>query len=75
MARYEQAVALAPDHDELQFWAGIALFRQGREDDAIALFRKAFAQNPAMARLVPRLVPLGLVREDAVARITDAAGQ
>ncbi len=75
MARYQQAFALAPDHDELQFWAAIALFRQGREDDAIALFRKAFAQNPAMARLVPRLVPLGLVREDAVARITDTTGQ
>ena len=74
MARYEQAFALAPDHDELQFWAGIALFRQGREDDAIALLGKAFAQNPAMARLVPRLVPLGLVRELDVGRITDLAG-
>lgn len=69
MACYQQALELAPDHDELQFWAAVALFRQGREEDATALFRKAFAQNPGMARLVPRLVPLGLVRQDAVARI------
>jgi uncharacterized Ntn-hydrolase superfamily protein len=71
MEIYRRAFDFAQEHDELQFWAAVALFRQGRERDAEDLFRKAFAQNPAMAKLVPRLVPLGMVREDAVERIVD----
>jgi uncharacterized Ntn-hydrolase superfamily protein len=68
--RFERALELAPEHDEVQFWVAVTLFAQGREDEASALFGKAFAQNPAMADLVPRLVPLGMVRAQDVARIT-----
>jgi uncharacterized Ntn-hydrolase superfamily protein len=68
-----QAMALSPDNDELQFWAGLGLFRQGREPEGEALLRQAFAKNPAMARLVPRLVPLGLVRAEDVGRIAKIA--
>ena len=75
MAMYERAFTFAPDHDELQFWAAVAMNRQGREDDATALFRKAFTSNPGMARLVARLVPLGLVSADAVARIEGLAAR
>jgi uncharacterized Ntn-hydrolase superfamily protein len=66
MATYERAFGFAPEHDELQFWAAVALFRQR---DAENLFRRVFAQNPGMVLLVSRLVPLGMVREDAVERM------
>jgi uncharacterized Ntn-hydrolase superfamily protein len=68
---YIEARALAPENDELQFWSALALLRAGREDDAMALFKQAFAQNPPMADLLPRLVPLGLVADDPglIARI------
>jgi uncharacterized Ntn-hydrolase superfamily protein len=68
--RYERALELAPENDELQFWAAVGLFRQGQVDEASALFRRCFAQNAGMADLVPRLVPLGLVRAEDVGRIT-----
>lgn len=64
MRAFAQARALAPDNDELQFWAAITLFRTGHEDAALPLFREAFARNPALAELVPRLVPLGMAPSD-----------
>lgn len=72
---YERAFNLVPDHDELQFWAGIGLLRRGRDADGEAMLRKCFAQNPAMARLVPRLVPLELVRAEDVDRIVALADE
>jgi uncharacterized Ntn-hydrolase superfamily protein len=72
---YERAFRLVPDHDELQFWAGISLFRRGHEAAGTEMLRKCFAQNPAMARLVPRLVRLGLVRAEDVDRIVQIGGK
>jgi uncharacterized Ntn-hydrolase superfamily protein len=68
-ARYERALELAPENAEIQFWAGITLFRQGEEGEAGAALRRAFALAPSFADLVPRLVPLGLVRAKDVERI------
>jgi uncharacterized Ntn-hydrolase superfamily protein len=70
---YERAFSFVPDHDELQFWAGIGLFRRGNDAEGADMLRKCFAQNPAMARVVPRLVPLGLVRPEDVERIVKIA--
>lgn len=69
---FARARELAPENDELQFWSALTLFRSGSEDEALALFREAFARNPALVDLVPRLVPLGLVKDDAavIERIT-----
>jgi uncharacterized Ntn-hydrolase superfamily protein len=67
--RYARALELAPENAELQFWAAITLFREGAQDEALPILRRAFGQNPRLADLVPRLVPLGLVREADVDRI------
>ena len=71
MRRYAEARELAPENDELQFWSALALFRAGREDEAMYLFREAFRRNPALAALVERVAPLGLapVDREALARI------
>ncbi|MCL6645666.1 MAG: DUF1028 domain-containing protein [Dehalococcoidia bacterium] len=57
----ERALALAPENDELRFWAALALFRSGREEEALTMLREVFARGPQWAELVPRLAPLGLV--------------
>ena len=67
--RYARALELAPENAELQFWAGITLFRQGEEQEASTVLRRAFALKPSFADLVPRLVPLGLVKADDADRI------
>jgi uncharacterized Ntn-hydrolase superfamily protein len=67
--RYGRALELAPENAELQFWAGITLFRQGEHDEAAAILRRTFALSPPLADLVPRLVPLGLVRAEDVGPI------
>lgn len=64
MALYAQAKALAPDDEQILFFAALAMLRQGREQEAFAELRAAFAVTPALADLVPRLVPLGAVADD-----------
>jgi uncharacterized Ntn-hydrolase superfamily protein len=69
MERYRRALELAPDNDELQFWAALSLFKQGRASEAEPLFRAAFAANPPLADLVARVEHLGMVRAEDVSRI------
>lgn len=63
MQRFNEACALAPENDELRFWAALALIRAGREDDAAPMLRQTFARAPGFADLVPRLTPLGMVAD------------
>jgi uncharacterized Ntn-hydrolase superfamily protein len=60
----ERSLALAPDNDELRFWAAVTLFRSGREDEALAMLREVFSRGPQWAELIPRLAPLGLLPEE-----------
>ena len=53
--RYEQAAALAPDNDELLFWAGLAAVQQGRREAGLERVRRAMEANPAWGELLPRL--------------------
>jgi uncharacterized Ntn-hydrolase superfamily protein len=71
-AAYALARELAPENDELRFWAAVTMLHHGRNDEAIALFREAFARNPALEELLPRLVPAGIVKDDPalIKRIT-----
>ncbi|HXF50808.1 MAG TPA: DUF1028 domain-containing protein [Dehalococcoidia bacterium] len=70
-ARLEEALTLAPENDELRFWAALTLFRVGEEAHALPMLREVFARGPQWAELVPRLAPLGLLPEspEAVGRI------
>ena len=55
--RYEAAAELAPQSDELLFWAGLARFAEGDRDGGVAQVRRAVDVNPGWLELLPRLTP------------------
>jgi uncharacterized Ntn-hydrolase superfamily protein len=59
LKRYAAAEAMFPENDEFVFWHAVTLVTNGRTDEALPLFRRAFRMNPAWTRLVPRLVEKG----------------
>jgi uncharacterized Ntn-hydrolase superfamily protein len=66
MKAYSEAARLAPGNDEILFWQAVTLWKLGREKDATPIFRKVFARGGRRwVELVPRLVPSGLLQDDA----------
>jgi uncharacterized Ntn-hydrolase superfamily protein len=59
LERYAAAEAMFPDNDEFVFWHAVTLVTNGRIDESLPLFRRAFRMNPVWMRLVPRLVEKG----------------
>jgi uncharacterized Ntn-hydrolase superfamily protein len=55
LKEYAAAQQMAPDNAEMVFWTAVTLAGAGRIDDALPLFRKAFAADPNWAVLLPRL--------------------
>ncbi|NOT01598.1 MAG: DUF1028 domain-containing protein [Phycisphaerales bacterium] len=72
---YAKAAELAPEIVELKFWQAVTLFSAHREDEAAKLFREVFTKEPVWVEVVPRVVPLGLLPDDAAVlkRVTDLA--
>jgi uncharacterized Ntn-hydrolase superfamily protein len=64
MKAYEEAMKLAPDVVELQFWAAVSMYTNNREAEGLALFKKVFAQEKRWIDLVPRLAKVGLFPDD-----------
>lgn len=62
--RYTRATELAPDVVELPFWQAVTLYVEGREDEALEIFRRVFAAEPRWAELVTRLPAAGLLPDD-----------
>jgi uncharacterized Ntn-hydrolase superfamily protein len=56
-ARYTAAAALAPDADELLFWAGLAAADRGDDEEALRLVRAAAARHPGWLQLLDQLPP------------------
>jgi len=67
MTSYQEAARLAPTNMEILFWQAAALWKLGREKEAGPLFRKVFAKERKWVDLVPRLVPAGLLDDNAAA--------
>ncbi|MBI5711617.1 MAG: DUF1028 domain-containing protein [Candidatus Eisenbacteria bacterium] len=65
LRNYEQAMTLAPDVVELQFWAAVSMYTNGREQEGLEVFRKVFAREARWVPLVPRLAKAGLFPDDA----------
>jgi uncharacterized Ntn-hydrolase superfamily protein len=68
LAAYRRASAILPDsatNGELIYWVAVTLADIGRVDEAIPLFRRAFAQDQSWAELLPRLPGVGLLRADS----------
>ena len=68
---YDQAMSLAPDVIELQFWAAVTMYSNDRKPDALVLFKKVFAREARWVPLVERLSRVGLFPADpkAVAEV------
>jgi uncharacterized Ntn-hydrolase superfamily protein len=61
---YEEAMKLAPDVAELQFWAAVSMYTNGREAEALKLFREVFSHGTQWVDLVPRLAKAGMFPDD-----------
>lgn len=77
---YRAADAMLPDsavNGELVYWWAVTLADRGRVDEAIPLFRRAFAQDPGWATLLWRLPRVGLLSSDSttIARIVREASR
>jgi uncharacterized Ntn-hydrolase superfamily protein len=64
MKAYEEAMKLAPNVVELQFWAAVSMYTNGRKPEGLKIFRRVFEQERVWADLVPRLVKAGLFPDD-----------
>jgi len=64
MRHYEEAMKLAPDVVELQFWAAVSMYTNGRRQEALPLFRKVFAREARWVPLVERLPKADLFPDD-----------
>lgn len=61
---YTDAARRAPHIEELPFWQAVTLWSAGQKDAARPIFREVFAKNPAWRRVLPRLVPAGLLKAE-----------
>jgi uncharacterized Ntn-hydrolase superfamily protein len=67
LVAYRRASEILPDsatNGELIYWVAVTLADQGRVNDAVPLFRRAFAEDQGWAELLPRLPGVGLLRAD-----------
>jgi uncharacterized Ntn-hydrolase superfamily protein len=64
LLQYARAAELAPEILELPFWQAVTLVTVGREDEALPIFARVFAQEPQWAELLPRLPAAKLLPDD-----------
>ena len=64
LRHYEEAMKLAPDVVELQFWAAVSMYTNGRRQEALPLFRRVFAKEARWVPLVARLPKADLFPDD-----------
>jgi uncharacterized Ntn-hydrolase superfamily protein len=65
LALYAAAEEMFPENHEFVFWHAVTLVTNGRADEALPLFARAFRMNPSWMLVVPRLVEKGHLPEDA----------
>lgn len=64
---YAEAMKLAPDVVELQFWAASTMYQTGDKAEALKLFKQVFAREARWVPLIERLSKIGLFPADAKA--------
>jgi len=64
LRHYEEAMKLAPEVVELQFWAAVSMVTNGRRQEALPLFKKVFAREARWVPLVERLPKADLFPDD-----------
>lgn len=80
LVAYGRAATILPDsatNGELAYWQAVTLADLGRVDEAVPLFRRAFAQDEGWIELLWRLPKVGLLRADSstIAGIVQRAGR
>jgi uncharacterized Ntn-hydrolase superfamily protein len=65
LQEYRAAAEMSPDIVELPFWHAVTLADMGRVEEALPIFQDVFAKNADWAKLLTRLPPAGLLRDDA----------
>jgi uncharacterized Ntn-hydrolase superfamily protein len=65
---YLRAAELAPESDELLFWAGLAIAQKGDLEAGVDAVRRAIAKHPGWATLLDRLSPEFAPAGEAVRR-------
>ena len=65
LREYAAAQGMVPGNDEFVFWTAVTLVQNGKVEDALPMFAKAFRMNPAWMILVPRLSGIGQLPSDA----------
>jgi uncharacterized Ntn-hydrolase superfamily protein len=68
LARYSEAAALAPGNMEILYWQAVTLATNGREEEAMPLFRKIFAAEPLWVELTRRLHKPGIIPDTVEGR-------
>jgi len=64
LTEYAAAERMVPGNDEFVFWHAVTLVTNGRTDEALPLFDRAFRMNPSWMMLVPRLVTVGQLPDE-----------
>lgn len=59
LREYAAAQGMVPSNDEFVFWTAVTLVMNGRNDEAMPMFARAFRMNPSWMLLVPRLPAVG----------------
>ena len=62
--RYNAAMERVPDNAEMAYWTAVTLASEGRVEEALPLFERAFAADGRWAVLTPRLLVAGLLPDD-----------
>lgn len=62
---YQQAAEFAPDIVEIPFWQAVSLASSGQVEQSLPIFKSVFAKEQRWVAVVPRLVKVGLLPDDA----------
>ena len=73
LEHYAAAQAMMPENTEMKFWTAVSLANVGRVEEALPMFRAAYADDPRWRELAGRLPGVGLLTapEPALRRILD----
>ena len=61
LKEYGAAMKLFPENLEMKFWTAVSLANSGKIEDSLPLFREVFEKGENWKKLLPRLVPVGLL--------------
>jgi uncharacterized Ntn-hydrolase superfamily protein len=64
MDAYNEAMRLAPEIVEIQFWSALTLFTNGREQEALEIFKRVFEREPLWIEVARRLPQADLLDND-----------